>query len=314
MKKKILIADDEPLVRRTLSRHLVGESCEVVCARDGGSALAAAKSEEPDLILLDVDMPVMNGWDVLRGLRAGARTRRIPVIMVTGLGELERKVEGFSFGADDYLVKPFALAELKARVERLLARVEEDLAANPLTRLPGSPALEAEVTRRIRAGEPFAFLYADIDRFKSFNDAYGFAEGDRLIQSTGSILSESVQELCGDQGFAGHIGGDDFAAVTPPTNAPALAQRLAIAFDARAPLFYCPEDRRRGFVETRDRQGALRRHAIVTLRMGIATTERRRLNCYAEVAQIASELKAWLKNGPARRVSRFAFDRRRDPS
>lgn len=312
MGKKILVADDEAAVQRTLARLLASQSYEVVCAKDGAGALAAAREQAPDLILLDVNMPVLSGWEVLRAVRAGARTRRIPVIMVTGLGALEQKLDGLAIGADDYMVKPFAAAELLARVNRILTRVDDDIHANPITRLPGSPALEAEVGRRIRENEPFAFLYADIDRFKSFNDAYGFAEGDKLILRTGELLSASAQEVCGEAGYPAHIGGDDFAAVCPPEHAAALAQRLALAFDAEAPSFYRAEDRARGFIEAKDRQGALRLHAIVTLRMGIATTRQRTLDHYAKAAQIASEMKAWLKAGPERRVSRFAFDRRRD--
>lgn len=211
-----------------------------------------------------------------------------PVIMLTGEGGVDDKVEGFELGADDYMTKPFAVGELLARVDGLLKRHALLLSANPLTGLPGNPAIEAEVSRRLQGGEPFAFFYIDIDRFKAFNDACGFAEGDRLILKTAGLIRESL----GD-GFVGHVGGDDFVALCGLEEAPHAAQRLARLFDECAPDF------------SRSARGPR-----PTLSIGVATTERRAFASYAEVAAVASELKAYLKSETSRTLSRFAFDRR----
>ena len=236
-------------------------------------------------------------------------TRLVPVIMVTGRGGTDNEVAGLGHGADDYVTKPFSLEELVARVERLLKRAAEDLSASPLTRLPGSPTLEEAVRTRIMAQREFALLYMDVDRFKSFNDAYGFEKGDRLLKRFGQILAETVTEQAEGDGLAAHIGGDDFAAVCPAGRAVEIAHRLACEFDREARGYYSASDQERGYVETLDRQRNSIRSPFVTLRIGVATTAARPLTCYAQAAEIASELKNMLK-AKGGKLSRFAVDRR----
>lgn len=312
MKQKILIADDEQSVQRVLARALSTEPYELLSVSNGQEALAMASEQNPDVILLDINMPLKNGWDVLKELRGNLQTRTIPVIMLSANGTVDDKVGGLEMGADDYVTKPFAVAELKARVASALHRNHFALSANPLTRLPGSPAIEEEVNRRIRESIPFAFLYADINHFKSYNDAYGFAQGDLLIEATAEILMESLRSEGGKEWFAGHIGGDDFVVITEPDFAPGAAQAIASRFDQRAAGFYCALDRSRGCVEAKNRHGRLERFPLVSLSIGIVTSQRRTLDHYAKVVQIASEMKAYCKSNPGHRLSRFAFDRRGD--
>lgn len=309
MNAKILVAEDESGIRKIMTRALQARNFQVEHADRGDLALDMARVEGYDLIMLDVTMPGMNGIEVLKRLRENTLTRLVPVIMVTGMGGTDNELEGLGLGADDYVVKPFSLDGLMGRVERLLKRAAEELSASPLTHLPGSPSLEEAVRTRVASGSEFAMLYMDIDRFKSFNDAYGFEKGDRLLKRFGEILAETVTELSGGDGLAAHIGGDDFAAVCPAGRAGELAHRLACRFDDEAHGFYSPADRERGYVETLDRQRNMTRSPLVTLRIGVATTEARPIACYAQAAQIASELKNMLK-AKGGKLSRFAVDRR----
>lgn len=285
----ILIADDEAPVRRLVARLLDGPGREVLGAADGREALALAAGRGPDLILLDVNMPRQCGLEVLAELRRRPETRLTPVILLTAACSTADKVDGLGLGADDYVTKPFDAPELRARVDGLLARHARALSANPLTGLPGNHAIEEETARRLRGGEPFAFLYADIDRFKAFNDAHGFAEGDRLLLETAGLLRRSF-----GSGFVGHVGGDDFVAMCELEEAPFAAQRLAYLFDESAAR----------------RAGPGRRP---TLSIGIVTPGRRPLASYAEVAAAAAEMKGILKGETGRMLSRFAFDRRTGP-
>ena len=189
MNSRILVADDESSVRKMMTTALEDHDFSVSSAPNGDRALQMAGAEDYALILLDVRMPGMDGMEVLRRLRHSQATRLVPVILVTGMGSTDEKIEGLAQGADDYVVKPFSMAELMARVDRLIKRAAMELSANPLTHLPGSPCLEETVRARIEARTPFALLYLDIDRFKSFNDAYGFAKGDRMIKTCGEILT-----------------------------------------------------------------------------------------------------------------------------
>ena len=290
--RTILIVDDEDSVRSVLGRMLVGPDRRVMVARDGVEALALTAEHAPDLIVLDVHMPKLNGWEVLSALRRRARTSMIPVILLTSASSPSDKIDGLTLGADDYVTKPFAGSELRARVEGLLRRHEQLLAANPLTGLPGTPAIEAEVERRLREKTPFAFFYIDIDRFKTFHDAYGFAAGDRAILKTAALIRR-----CFAGGFVGHIGGDDFVAIDGVEEAPYAAQRLATLFDACAP-----------------RLARSARRPFPTLSIGVVTTQQRAFASYAEVAAAAAKLKASLKARSSRKESLFSFDRALRPA
>lgn len=182
--------------------------------------------------------------------------------------------------------------------------------ADPLTHLPAALFLEETLRGLIATQTPFAFLHLDIDRFKSFNDAYGFIKGDHMLKTFGELLAESVLRVTGGDGFAAHIGGDHFAAVCAPEKAADLAHHIACRFDETAASLYKPEDRKHGYVETLDRTGKMTRQPIVTVRIGVATTASRPLSHYAKVIEIASELESWLKKKGSR-LSRFAIDRRR---
>jgi len=312
VKQKILVADDEECVHRLIARALENARYELIIARDGAEAMELAKSAGPDLVVLDVRMPRKNGWEVLRELRLQPRTRATPVIMLTGCSDLADEVEGLEMGADDYITKPFEINDLRARVTSVLRRNQINLCANPLTRLPGNPSIEEEVNRRIALGRPFAFLYADIDRFKPYNDVYGFARGDGVIRATADVLIESIRASEAKEAFLGHVGGDDFVIVTEPDSAPHVAQRATSGFDRKVVSFYDAGDLSRGYIESTDRQGVRRRFPLLSLSIGVVTTQRRRLEHYAKVVSIAAEMKAYCKSLERNRFSRFAFDRRKD--
>lgn len=311
MKPKILVADDEESVQRVVSRVLGEARYQVVAAKDGEQTLALVDSESPDLLLLDVKMPRKSGWEVLRELRLRPDTRAMPVIMLTGCKDISDELGGLGMGADDYITKPFKVEELLARVRSMLRRNEIGIVANPLTRLPGSLSVFAELTRRLRAESPFAFLYADLDNFKPFNYVYGFARGDKVIRFMAEILRESVRTAAAAGAFLGHVGGDDFAVITQPEDAAWTAQHAVTLFDRRIAGYYDASDLSRGGIHALDRTGRTQEFPLMTMSIGIATNERRRFDHYAQVVAVASEMKAYCKSLP-NRLSRFAFDRRRD--
>ena len=312
MKQTILVADDDAGVSAVVARALEPGGYEMVRAYSGGEALAAAERRAPDLVLLDVRMPGLSGWEVLAHLRGAAATRTTPVMMLTGCGETHDKVEGFGLGADDYVTKPFAVDELRARVFGLLRRHREALSASPLTGLPGSPSVQAEVERRIAQASPFALLHADIDRFKAFNDAYGYARGDIAIRQTARILATALSQAGDTGGFLGHIGGDDFVTICSQERAETVAALSARLFDEMSPLLHDTADVARGCIETADRRGGLRRESLISLTLGGASTRLRSLDTYAKAVSLADEMKSWLKRRGGSGPSMWSFDRRRD--
>ncbi|MDD5301899.1 MAG: response regulator [Elusimicrobia bacterium] len=310
MLNTILLADDDQGVAATVGR-LLGGDCRLIVARDGLEAVAAAEAGNPDLILLDVHMPGLNGWEVLEHLRHEARTRTTPVIMLTGCTDEQAKDDGFGLGADDYVTKPFSARDLRARVFSRLHRHAEAVAVNPLTRLPGSPSIQAEVESRIRGGRPFGFLLADIDRFKAFNDYYGCERGDRVLLRTGELLREAMREAGEAHGFLGHIGGDDFALVCEAEKAPLVAAFATMKFDEAVPGLYDAADAARGFIEIEDRSGAFKAHAPLSLSVAGVSSAQRPILSYADAVRWAGEMKRWLKSTRDSGPSALAFDRRR---
>lgn len=270
MSERILVADDDRDIGRFVELNLTLEGFDVELVHDGAEALRRATEDPPDLIVLDVMMPVMDGVEVVRRLRAQALTAAVPIVMLTAKSLSADKVVGLTAGADDYIVKPFDTLELVARVRTTLRRSADNRAVSPLTGLPGNHRIDVEIASRAASAAPYAVCHVDLDEFKSFNDAYGFLRGDDLLLTLSGCLQEAAAEEGEPAVFVGHVGGDDFVVVCTPDQAEPLCSRLLGAFDAAVPGFYDPEDVDRGFLEVTDRRGELRRHPLVTVSIGVA--------------------------------------------
>jgi diguanylate cyclase (GGDEF)-like protein len=304
----ILVVDDDADVARFIEVNLRAAGYEVHVASDGEEALAKAVEIRPDLILLDVMMPMLDGYEVAQRLRRDARTNSCSIIMLTAKALSADKVLGLSSGADDYIIKPFDPVELLARVRGTLRRAREMRALSPLTGLPGNIRIQEEI-RRLVGEEPQAFgvLYLDLDNFKAYNDHYGFVRGDRAIQATARLIAEVVNDLGAQNAFIGHVGGDDFVIIVPPHLAEPSAEALSKRFDEEVPRLYDPLDHERGYVEVEDRQGTLQRFPLLSVSIGGVTTDKRHFEHFGEVVEIASEMKLVAKRTPG---SSCAFDRR----
>ncbi len=306
-RERILVVDDEADIRDVLRITLEGEGYEVQEAGDGQEALETIQRATPNLILLDFMMPKLNGLGVCQVLKKDILLQHLPVIMLTSKGEVMDKVKGLDAGADDYVVKPFDPAELVARVRMILRRTARALDANPLTKLPGNVSILEELQARLDTAKPIAVCYIDLDKFKAFNDTYGFEKGDELLKATARILLLAMRELGTPDDFLGHIGGDDFVLFTTSAASEAICRRIVSEFEQAAPSFYSEADRRRGFIEAKDRDGQVKRFPLLTISIAVVTNDKRPLTHVAEVAQIGAELKEWVKSHGG---NRFVRDRR----
>lgn len=305
--EQVLVVDDDPFIARLLEIELKAAGYEILSAGDGVEALEVVEQGCPDLVLVDVMMPNMDGMELTRRLRQDPRTATVSIIMLTAKGLSSDKLEGFAAGADDYIVKPFDTPELLARIGGVLRRAKERRAQSPLTGLPGNVRIEDEIERRIDSATPFALLYADLDHFKAYNDRYGFMRGDLVIRKTARLIQEAALAGHGPGAFVGHVGGDDFVVICSPELAERMAVDITGKFDGEAPTFYDPEDAEAGHIEMTDRRGELQRFPLISISVGIASTERRNFSHYAEPVAIATEMKAFTK---ANEGSSWAIDRR----
>lgn len=295
---KILIVDDEPHIRRILQFLLEQAGYQVVQAGDGQQALAMIAGERPDLVLLDVMMPHMDGFAVLERLRSDRDGQCTPVIMLTARGESTARVRGLRVGANDYVGKPFDQEELLARVANLLDAFRSQREANPLTGLPGNHAIERELASRLAQGQSFAAMYIDIDRFKSFNDHYGYARGDRAIDLLGQVLCEAVDALDAGRGFVGHVGGDDFVVLCASEVAEDLATRIMQTFEAGTEHLHDPADWQRGYLQTSTRTGEPVQAELITLTIALIEDVRHRGRHPAALSDALAELKRHGKQQP----------------
>ncbi len=307
MPETILVVDDDPDIARFVEVNLRSAGYDVAVAADGEEALEKAQALRPDLVLLDVMMPRIDGFEVAQRLRKTPQTANTSIIMLTAKALSADKVTGLQSGADDYIIKPFDPIELLARVKGTLRRAREMRNLSPLTGLPGNIRIQEEIERQVREEQDFAVLYCDLDNFKAYNDQKGFVRGDRLIQATARIVQDAVVEHSGTEGFVGHVGGDDFVAVVGPEESEPVAKRIAERFDEARAEFYEPADLERGFVRVEDRKGVMQDVPLVAISIGIASTSKRRFAHYGEAVAVATEMKSFAKREPG---SSYAVDRR----
>lgn len=310
MAETILVADNEPGILRFVEVNLRLDGFDVLCAEEGEQALRMAEEQVPSLVILDIKMPGLSGLEVCRRLRAQSRTAHVPIIILTANALTLDKVDGLAAGADDYVVKPFDPAELVARVRTTLRRTRELRSTSPLTGMPGNHRIDAEIARRLDEGEELALVYADLNDFKPFNDRYGFLRGDEVIMMTGGILRAALEEHAGGDAFAGHIGGDDFMMLCAPEDVPSVCDRVIEEFDGEIRGLYDPDDAARGYLEVADRRGVPQRFPIMSIALGVATTERRSFASHREMVETATEMKSYLKQ--RRHGSAYAIDGRTD--
>ncbi|MFQ6133129.1 MAG: response regulator [Armatimonadota bacterium] len=293
--QKVLLVDDELPMRRLAEQILRRPDRTFFHAADGTEAMEIAFSEKPDIILLDHLMPRKSGIEVCEEIRANPFTAHTPIIMVTAAAEVEQRVAMMRAGCDDVVAKPYAPQELAARVEMVLARTERELATDSLTRLPGNNPTREEIRRRMDAGEPFALCYLDLDKFKAYVDYYGFERASGVIEQVARMIEQALAECGQPDDFVGHIGGDDFVAVTTPDRARPICERCVAIFDERIPEFYDQADRERGYIVSRHRTGEKAQFKLMTISAAMVSSDEARIESPHELAELVADLKAQAK-------------------
>jgi len=275
---------------------------------DPSDLIARCSRAQPRIVIFDGRRSAAVVADVITRLKADAYTAVIPSIVITGRGD-EAVGQAFDAGADEVVPENCPAVQATARLTATLRRSDRDVQVHPTTRLPGAVEIDAEISRRMVAGAAFAACYADIDFFKEFNDRYSYNQGDGVIRIVALILHDVVRGLCGRRGFVGHIGGDDFIFIIPVEDIAAVCSEIINVFDTLTPYQYSEEDRRAGYFLGKDRRGQLHRVPLMSISIGVVTTERRRFTHAAQVSALATEMKSYAKTLPG---SVFSIDRRHD--
>lgn len=303
----ILAPDGQPLpdaVRAWLeSRRL-----PTVSVTSADEVMSASLRSRPRLVLVDARHHPVAALKTCRRLKLDSYTGVVPVA-VTTRSEDSAFAAAFDAGADEVLRDGATAHETSLRLDALLRRSDRDTFVHPSTRLPGAIEIEHEMMRRIEAKVLFAACYADLDHFKEFNDRYSYYDGDRVIRILSRILHDVVKGICGEDGFVGHIGGDDFLFIIPVAAVPDTCGTIVEVFDTLVPFQYSEQDRRAGYYFGKDRRGQLHKVPLMTLSVGVVTNERRIFTHAGQVSELATEMKSYAKSLHG---SVYSVDRRGD--
>ena len=304
----IVFAPSDGPLPEALKHWLAALAVPIVVVRTGDELMALSLRGRPRVVVFDARSSEEQAFAALRRLKGDSYTGVVPCVVVTCEDD-DSFAAAFAAGADEVMRESMPPAEATTRLEAMLRRSDRDLVVHPSTRLPGAVEIEAEISRRLVEGKQFATCYADLDHFKEFNDRYSYHEGDRVIRILAKILHDVVKGLCLDEGFVGHIGGDDFIFVIPVQAVNEACSEIVEVFDTLIPYQYSEQDRRAGYFFGKDRRGQLHRVPLMTVSIGVVTNERRHFTHAAQVSELATEMKSYAKTLPG---SVFSIDRRQD--
>lgn len=241
-KHKILIVEDDPDVSEMLNAYFRVQGYDVFTVNWGEDGVRAGQTVLPDLIILDIRLPDIDGYEVAKRLREDRRTQEIPIIFLTEKRERVDRLQGFEVGADDYITKPFDVQELRLRVRNALKRVSQGSLTNPVSGLPEGPLVEERLSDVIHKSG-WALLHISISHLDSFRDAYGFVASDDVLRAISLMIHNTMKELGSPEDFLGHISPTDFVVVVTPERMPNFQEQIKSRLEQSLDYFYPIKDR-----------------------------------------------------------------------
>ncbi|MEO7361831.1 MAG: diguanylate cyclase [Gemmatimonadaceae bacterium] len=304
-----LILDSRESLPDWFAQWCENEGLDAQHVSNGAELQGLVFRSRPRLIFVDGRGDVAaieNALEICARLKRDSFSGIVPLATLVPSGRFS---DAFAAGADEVLRDGSDASDASVRMSALLRRSDRDTDVHPSTRLPGTREIGAELARRIDSRDKFAVCYADLDHFKEFNDRYSYYRGNQVIQLLARLLHDVVKGLCAEEGFVGHIGGDDFLYVVPIAAMPRVGDEVIRVFDELVPLQYSAHDQRVGYFFGKDRRGQLHKVPLMTLSVGVVTNQRRRFVHASEVSELATEMKSYAKTLPG---SIWVVDRRRD--
>lgn len=289
-KARLLVVEDDHDISNMLRIYFNGLGYEVDVAPRGAEALEKTRSVLPHLIVLDIMLPDIDGYEVCRNLRQSTRTSHIPVIFLTQKDERSDKLQGLELGADDYITKPFDIEELRLRVQGAIRRSEREALTDPRSGLPAGRLIEEQLRLIIRQSG-WAYMDIRINFFDQFKEVYGFVAGDDLLRFAAMMMSEVVDELGSSSDFIGHAGGDNFVIIAGEESADKLRGRLKERFAEEVQTHYNFMDRQQGFIMAANAEGQPEKTPLMSLSIGVVTPTQQDFADIREITELAAEVR-----------------------
>lgn len=288
-KGRILVVEDDFDISNMLRIYFSGQGYEVQVAPRGGDALSITRKQLPHLIVLDIMLPDMNGYDVCRELRTTTRTSHIPVIFLTQKDERSDKIAGLELGADDYITKPFDIEELKLRVQNAIAAANRITQIDGKSSLPTGRLIEEHLRDLMHGTKSWTYVDMKINFFDPFTEVYGFVAGDEVLRFMALLIGEVVDEVGTPDDFVGHPGRDNFVVITHALDADKLKQRLVKRFDEEVKQHYSFIDRERSYILVPDNERGERQAPLMSLSVGSVSTSTHQFADIREITELAAE-------------------------
>jgi len=289
-KSRLLVVEDDTDISNMLKIYFSGLGYEVDIAQRGSDALEKTRQVLPHLIVLDIMLPDIDGYEVCRTLRTYTRTSHIPVIFLTQKDERSDRLQGLELGADDYITKPFDIEELKLRVQGAIRRSERESLTDPRSGLPAGRLIEEQLRRTIRESS-WAYMDIRLNYFEYFKEVYGFVAGDDVLRFFAMLIGEVVDEFGTSADFVGHAGGDNFIVITSEQAAPLIERWLKERFREEIQIHYGFNDRLQGYIRSTDGEGKIEQHPLMTLGIGVVTPTQHYFSDIREITELAAEVR-----------------------
>jgi PleD family two-component response regulator len=287
-KARLLIVEDDIDISNMLKIYFSGLGYDADVAMRGSDALEKTRHVLPHLIVLDIMLPDIDGYEVCRNLRTNTRTSHIPVIFLTQKDERSDRLQGLELGADDYITKPFDIEELKLRVQGAIRRSERESLTDPRSGLPAGRLIEEQLRKIIRETS-WAYLDIRINHFEPFKDVYGFVAGDDVIRFTAMLLGEVLDEMGASGDFLGHAGGDNFVVVTTEGAAPGIRHKLKERFADEVLTHYNFMDRMQKYILAPNAEGQTEQFPLMTMAVGLVSPSLHSFADIREITELAAE-------------------------
>ena len=284
-KGRILVVEDDLDISKMLRLYFDSQGYEVLTVMRGHDALEVCRKKQPNVVVLDIMLPDMDGYDVCRELRSNLRTSHVPVIFLTQKDERSDKIAGLELGADDYITKPFDIEELKLRVQGAMRRAQSTSLTDPVTGLPSSKLIEEQL-KKLLMREDWAILYVVINHMDAFIEVEDIVARDDILRFVAMNLNETVEAHGTSNDFIGHTSGNDFLIITVPTVSEAIKAAFAKRFDEGVPTFYDFITRQRGRVIYTDQDGNQREAPLMSLSIGVLTAAE---GPFSDIRMLAAE-------------------------
>lgn len=287
----LVLAGFDAGLNETLRTFLEELGYRVQSTRHFTDIMLTLQEAPPELLLLAWSPASALALDAVKHDRAFGH---LPVLILLQQEHVPG-VDWSSVSCDDFITLPVNDAELAARVALCIERSNRDINANPLTGLPGNLTIMREAARRLAMGNAFAMGYVDLDHFKAFNDKYGFERGDQVLRMSARIMVNAMRKLNVQDGYVGHVGGDDFILMVPSERTTEVCEAIIADFDLVVRDFYDDEDRETGAIQSINRQGAPQTFPLMGCSIAVVDSEASGIQHVGALSARAAEVKKLVK-------------------